>query len=246
LEYFESGLGEAERKKILRGYKMDPRFALAPGKLEEPDREKFTATARERENVLYKQGTMYRDFTRTLVHSIDRGAQVLAKMCELENPHAWDREQWQAYHLTAINLQASALSAQRDQYRLLSSAASAVERERQEMVVKAVHPRYTLPEQANKPASRKLLPEEMRADARQFDQSMFFSDKGNTSRPPPIRNATAKKQPRARKRPRPQHQVDPDTPAVPDARRQGPPTPGTKKKPNGGKVGDRAGSLKKD
>ena len=113
--------------------------------------------------ILYKQGTLYRDFTRTLVHNIDRSAQALAKMCELENPHAWDRDQWQAYHLTAINLQASALSAQRDQYRLLSSAASAVERERQEMVVKAVHPRYTLPEQPNKPASRKLLSEEMQS-----------------------------------------------------------------------------------
>ena len=134
LEYFESGLGEADRKKILRGYKMDPRLALAPGKLEEPDRKKFTATARGRENVLYKQGAMYRDFTRTLVHSIDRGAQALAKMCELENPHSWDRDQWQAYHLAAINLQASSLSAQRDHYRLVLAAASAVERERQEIV----------------------------------------------------------------------------------------------------------------
>ena len=201
---------------------MDPRLALAPGKLEEQDRKKFTATARERENVLYKQGTMYRDFTRTLVHSIDRSAQALAKMCELENPHTWDRDQWQAYHLAAINMQASSLSAQRDHYRLLSAAASAVERERQEMVVKAVHPRYTLPEPQNKLPSRKLLPEEVRADARQVDQSMFFSDKGNTSRPPPPRNATAKltkAQIRARKRPRPLRPVDPDTPAVPDARR---------------------------
>ena len=131
---------------------------------------------------------------------------------------------------------------------LLSSAASIVERERQEMVIKAVHPRYTLPEQANKPISRKLLPEEMRADARQFDQSMFFSDKGNTARPPAPRGASSKRQPRARKRPRSQMQVEPDNPAlpVPSASKQGPPTPGTKNKSNGGKVGDRAGSLKKN
>ena len=248
LEYFESGLSEADRKKLLRGYKMDPRLALAPGKLEEQDRKKFTASARERETVLYKQGTLYRDFTRTLVHSIDRSAQALAEMCKLVEPAAWDPDQWAAHHLTAINLQASALSAQRDQYRLLSSAASTVERERQEMVIKAVHPRYTLPEQANKPISRKLLPEEMRADARQFDQSMFFSDKGNTARPPAPRGASSKRQPRARKRPRSQMQVEPDNPAlpVPSASKQGPPTPGTKNKSNGGKVGDRAGSLKKN
>ena len=248
LEYFESGLSEADRKKLLRGYKMDPRLALAPGKLEEQDRKKFTASARERETVLYKQGTLYRDFTRTLVHSIDRSAQALAEMCKLVEPAAWDPDQWAAHHLTAINLQASALSAQRDQYRLLSSAASTVERERQEMVIKAVHPRYTLPEQANKPISRKLLPEEMRADARQFDQSMFFSDKGNTARPPAPRGASSKRQPRARKRPRSQMQVEPDNPAlpVPSASKQGPPTPGIKNKSNGGKVGDRAGSLKKN
>ena len=125
-EFFASGLSEADRKQLLRGYKMDPRLALAPGKLEEQDRKKFTASARERETVLYKQGTLYRDFTRTLVHSIDRSAQALAEMCKLVEPAAWDPDQWATHHLTAINLQASALSAQRDQYRLLSSAASTV------------------------------------------------------------------------------------------------------------------------
>ena len=250
LEYFESGLSDADRKKLLRVYKMDPRLALAPGKLEEADRKKFSATAKEREGVLHKQGTLFRDYTRTLVHSIDRCAQGLAKMCELENPQAWDANQWKAHHTAAVNLLFSSLSARRDNYRLLSATASAIDRERQEMVIKAVHPRYTLPEQPNKMQTRKLLPEAVRADARQFDQSMFFSDKGNTARPAQPRNPTAKltkAQARARKRTRSfSHQGYPADPAVPDAPKAGPHTPGTNnKKPNGGKVGDWAGSLKK-
>ena len=67
---------------------MDPRLALAPGKLEEAGRKKFSVIAKEREGVLYKQSTLVRDYTRTLVHSIDRCAHGLAKMCELENPQA--------------------------------------------------------------------------------------------------------------------------------------------------------------
>ena len=125
-----------------------------------------------------------------------------------------------------------------------------IERERKEMVIRAVHPRYTLPEQPNKMQTRKLLPEAVRADARQFDQSMFFSDKGNTARPAQPRNPTGKltkAQARARKRTRSfSHQGNPADPAVPDAPKLGPHTPGTNnKRSKGGKVGDRAWSLKK-
>ena len=123
---------------------------------------------------------------------------------------------------------------QRDHCRLLSATASAIERERQEMVIKAVHPRYTLPEQPNKIQTRKLLPEAVRADARQFDQSMFFPDKGNTARLTQPRNPTAmltKAQIRARKRARSlSHQVDPADPAVTDATKKGPPLQGPRTK----------------
>ena len=119
------------------------------------------------------------------------------------------------------------------------------------MVVQAVHPRYTLPEQPNKLQTRKLWLDKERADARQFDQSMFFSDKGNAARPSQPRPSTGKltkAQARARKRARSlSHQVDPADPAVTDATKKGPPTPGTKnKKSKGGKVGDQGGSLKKN
>ena len=62
LEYFESGLSDADRKTLLRGYKMHPRLALAPGKIEEADRKKFSIPAKEREGVLYKQDTLVRDY----------------------------------------------------------------------------------------------------------------------------------------------------------------------------------------
>ena len=119
------------------------------------------------------------------------------------------------------------------------------------MVVQAVHPRYTLPEQPNKLQTRKLWSDAERADARQFDQSMFFSDKGNAPRQSQTRTSTSrlsKAQARAKKRARSlSHQVDPADPAVTDATKKGPPTPGTKnKKSKGGKVGDQGRSLKKN
>jgi hypothetical protein len=248
-EFFASGLSEADRKQLLRGYKMDPRMTFAPGKIEEQDKKKLSATAKEKENTLYKQGNLLRDFTRPLIHSIDRCANALAKLCELDRSSGltWTPDQWQAQFNTAVNLFCSSLGAQRDQYRLLSAAASSVERDRKEMVVQAVHPRYTLPEQVNKLQTRKLWSDVERADARQFDQSMFFSDKGN---PPRTRNPTGKlsKQARAKKRTRSlSHQVDPANPAVTDVTKKGPPTPGTtNKKSKGGKVGDQGGSLKKN
>ena len=192
-------------------------------------------------------------YTRPLIHSIDRSAHALAKLCELDKSSGltWTTEQWQAQYTAAVNLLFSSLGAQRDQYRLLSAAASSVERERKEMVVQAVHPRYTLPEQPNKLQTRKLWSDVERADARQFDQSMFFSDKGNAARSSQTRPSTSrlsKAYARAKKRARSlSHQVDPADPAVTDATKKGPPTPGTKnKKSKGGKVGDQGGSLKKN
>ena len=235
-EFFASGLSEADRKQLLRGYKMDPRMTFAPGKLEEQDKKKFSATAKEKENTLYKQGILLRDFTRPLIHSIDRSAHALAKLCELDKTSGltWTTEQLQAQYTAAVNLLFSSLGAQRDQHRLLSSAASSVERDRKEMVVQAVHPRYTLPEQPNKLQTRKLWSDEERADARQFDQSMFFSDKRNAARSSQSRTSTrrlSKAQARAKKRARSlSHQVDPADPAVTDATKKGPPTPGTKNK----------------
>ena len=252
-EFFASGLSEADRKQLLRGYKMDPRMTFAPGKLEEQDKKKFSATAKEKENVLYKQGTLLRDFTRPLIHSIDRSAHALAKLCELDKSSGltWTTEQWQAQYTAAVNLLFSSLGAQRDQYRLLSAAASSVERDRKEMVVQAVHPRYTLPEQPNKLQTRKLWSDVERADARQFDQSMFFSDKGNAPRQSQIRTSTSrlsKAQARAKKRARLLSQQGDSAapePAVTAATRQGPPTPGTRgKKSKGDKVGDQGRSLK--
>ena len=251
-EFFASGLSEADRKQLLRGYKMDPRMTFAPGKLEEQDKKKFSATAKEKENVLYKQGTLFRDFTRPLVHSIDRCAHALAKLCELDKSSGltWTPEQWQSQYNAVVNLFSSSLRAQRDTYKLLSAAASVVERERKEMVVQAVHPRYTLPEQQNKLQTRKLWSDVERADARQFDQSMFFSDKGNNPRPSQVRNPTGKqsKAARARKRARLLSQQNSSTapePAVTSATGQVPPTPGTKnKQTKGGKVGGSGKPLK--
>ena len=251
-EFFASGLSEADRKQLLRGYKMDPRMTFAQGKLEEQDKKRFSATAKEKENALYKQGTLLRDFTRPLIHSIDRSAHALAKLCELDRSSGltWTTEQWQAQYTAAVNLLFSALGAQKDQYRLLSSAASSVERDRKEMVVQAVHPRYTLPEQPNKLQTRKLWSDVERADARQFDQSMFFSDKGNAPRQSQVRTSTGKqsKAARARKRARLLSQQGDSAvpePAVTAATRQSPPTPGTgSKKSKGDKVGDQGRSLK--
>ena len=251
-EFFSSGLSEADRKQLLRGYKMDPRMTFAPGKIEEQDKKKLSATAKEKENVLYKQGTLLRDFTRPLIHSIDRSAHALAKMCELDKSSGitWTAEQWQAQYTAAINMLFSSLGSQRDHYRLLSAAASSVERERKEMVMQTVHPRFVLPEQPNKLQTRKLVSDVERADARQFDQSMFFSDKGNNPRPSQVRNPTGKqsKAARARKRARLLSQQGDSTapePAVTSATGQGPPTPGTgSKKGKGGKVGGLGKSLK--
>ena len=118
------------------------------------------------------------------------------------------------------------------------------------MVVQAVHPRYTLPEQVNKLQTRKFWSDVERADARQFDQSMFFSDKGNNPRPSQVRNPTGKqsKAARARKRARLLSQQGDSTapePAVTSATGQGPPTPGTTgKKSKGDKVGGQGRPLK--
>ena len=70
---------------------------------------------------------------------------ALAKLCELDKSSGltWTPEQWQAQYTAAVNLFCSSLGAQRDHYRLPSAAASSVERDRKEMVVQAVHPRYT-------------------------------------------------------------------------------------------------------
>ena len=204
--------------------------------------------------MLYKQGTLLRDFTRPLVHSIDRCAHALAKLCELDKSSGltWTPEQWQSQYNAVVNLFSSSLRAQRDTYKLLSAAASVVERERKEMVVQAVHPRYTLPEQQNKLQTRKLWSDVERADARQFDQSMFFSDRGNAPRQPQVRTSTSKqsKAARAKKRARLLSQQGDSAvpePAVTAATRQGPSTPGTRgKKSKGDKVGDQGRSLKKN
>ena len=173
-------------------------------------------------------------------------------MCELDKSSGitWTAEQWQAQYTAAINMLFSSLGSQRDHYRLLSAAASSVERERKEMVMQTVHPRFVLPEQPNKLQTRKLVSDVERADARQFDQSMFFSDKGNNPRPSNVRNQPGKqsKAARARKRARLLSQQGGSTatePAVTSATGQVPPTPGTKnKQTKGGKVGGSGKSLK--
>ena len=87
--FYESGLSEADRKKLLRGYQMDPIFLLAPGKISDADSKKLSASAEEKQTIEFKQCTLLRDIVRAYVHAIDRVSQGLAKFCELENQMTW-------------------------------------------------------------------------------------------------------------------------------------------------------------
>ena len=93
-------------------------------------------------------------------------AQGLAKLCQLGTPDTWDNsyKKWSAAHVEAVNSVYIGFSALRDGYRLVSSAASASERNRVELVMEDIHPQFTLPAVC-KAQTRKLVSEKLCVEA---------------------------------------------------------------------------------
>ena len=83
-EFVDSGLSDADRKKLLRKYKMDSAFNLLPGTITEEQRKKLSASAKEKETAAFKQCTMIRDFVRPGLHALDAAASGLIQLTELK------------------------------------------------------------------------------------------------------------------------------------------------------------------
>lgn len=177
-EFANSGLADADRKKLLRKYKMDTEFALLPGQIEEEDRKKLTQASKEKETSAFKQSTLIRDFVRPLLAGLDMEAQGIRSLLELrESNLSW--QDWYSQFDSIISILYESVQSLRDVYRLLSAAFSASERERLEIVMKHIHPQYTLPAQQHKAVKTKLVTEELKTAARQHDEAWFFAHQGN-------------------------------------------------------------------
>ena len=179
-EFSNSGLADADRKKILRKYKMDTEFSLLPGQIEEEDRKKLTQASKEKETSAYKQSTLIRDFVRPLLAGLDweaRGIKALLELRDANIPWA----DWHDQFDSTIGMLYESVQGLKDVYRLLSASFSASERERLEIVMKHIHPQYTLPAQQHKAVKTKLVTEELKTAARLHDEAWFFAHQGNKS-----------------------------------------------------------------
>ena len=179
-EFADSGLSDADRKKLLRKYKMDSAFNLLPGTITEEQRKKLSASAKEKETAAFKQCTLIRDFVRPGLHALDAAASGLIQLTELKaDLGALSEAQAESWNDISKCMQSTVLSL-RDQYRLLSSAFSVNERERQEAVMKAIHPHFNMPPPQHKAPLLKLLPRDLLDAAEKHDQSTFFARQGHS------------------------------------------------------------------
>ena len=253
-EFANSGLSEADKKKLLRKYKMDSEFTLLPGSITEEQRKKLSASAKEKETVAFKQCNMIRDMVRPVLHALDAAESGLIRLAELKTSlGGLSTEQTESWNQVSIMMQNTVISL-RDHYRLASSAFSVHERERQEAVMKAIHPHFSMPPAQHKAPLLKLVPQEMLDAAEKHDQSTYFARQDHSQHQrqtiaPGIskaaRRAAAKQRFQARTGgPRP---AAPTQPAEQPPATRPPATPRTPKptKPTkGNSVGDQKGAPK--
>ena len=179
-EFANSGLSEADKKKLLRKYKMDSEFTLLPGSITEEQRKKLSASAKEKETVAFKQCNMIRDMVRPVLHALDAAESGLIRLAELKTSLGeLSTEQTESWNQVSIMMQNTVISL-RDHYRLASSAFSVHERERQEAVMKAIHPHFSMPPAQHKAPLLKLVPQEMLDAAEKYDQSTYFARQGHS------------------------------------------------------------------
>ena len=114
------------------------------------------------------------------LHALDAAASGLIQLTELKaDLGASSEKQAESWNDISKCMQSTVLSL-RDQDRLLSSAFSVPERERQEAVMKAIHPHYSMPPPQHKAPLLKLLPQDMLDAAEKHDQSTFFARQGHS------------------------------------------------------------------
>ena len=197
---------------------------------------------------------MIRDIVRPVLHALDAAESGLIRLAELKTSlGGLSTEQTESWNQVSIMMQNTVISL-RDHYRLASSAFSVHERERQEAVMKAIHPHFSMPPAQHKAPLLKLVPQEMLDAAEKYDQSTYFARQGHSQHQrqtiaPGIskaaRRAAAKQ--RFQTRPGGPRPGAPTQPAEQPPAHRPPATPRTPKpnKPSkGNSVGDQKGAPK--